>query len=481
MSASSGPSAAASAVASFSAPTGSPGEEHRAAQPVREVGARPRVGQRLADLEQVLRRRRAVRQHLGDAEGEQHLGALLRRGRLLERAAQVGHGALRRAAAHGVAPRPLQQLRGPGGAAARREQQLRRDLLDVRARLAEHLRRALVLQLALGGRELVVDGVAHERVDEAERRLGADDLRADELARRRRPPRARRGRPARRRAGARRSPRARRSRAPPPGRRSERRESRSSTVLDTARGPTARTTSTWSATGWTPSASSARRSWRSSSGLPPVAWWQAAQKPGSASSPRRSRTSAATASALSGPGRSGCVAGSWTISASSAGIGPRLRRAQRRGDQHRRAVEPPREVGEEAQRRPVRPVEVVDGQQQRLLRGEVEREPVERVQRRERGRALLVGRLLEQRAGGRGGARQLAACGDPGLEQLAHDAVGELALELPGARLQHLQRRLRALAQARRGGRTCRCRPGPRSARGGRCPRPRRRRARRAP
>ena len=49
------------------------------------------------------------------------------------------------------------------------------------------------------------------------------------------------------------------------------RASRNSTVPETARGPIARTTAAWSASGRTPSASSARNSWRSSSGLPPVA------------------------------------------------------------------------------------------------------------------------------------------------------------------------------------------------------------------
>jgi hypothetical protein len=131
-------------------------------------------------------------------------------------------------------------------------------------------------------------------------------------------------------------------------------------------------------------------------------------------------------------------------------VRPRLGRSQRRGHQHGRAVEPARQVGEEAQRRPVRPVQVVDREQQRLLGRDVEREPVEPVQRRERGGALLVGRerLLEQRGGRGGGAREPAADGDPGLEELAHDAVRELALELPGPRLEDLERRSRALAQA---------------------------------
>ena len=181
-------------------------------------------------------------------------------------------------------------------------------------------------------------------------------------------------------------------------------------MLATARGPTARTASTLRAAGAMPSASSVRRSWRSSSGLPPVASWQAAQNAGSASSPSSARTSAATAAAPSGPGRSGVAAGSWTISASSAGSVPGSPVRSVAADEHGRAVEPPGEVGEEAQRRPVAPVQVVDGEQQRPFRGEVEREPVEAVQGGERRGGLAVARALdrEQRRGARRGAGERA-------------------------------------------------------------------------
>ncbi len=78
----------------------------------------------------------------------------------------------------------LEQLGGPGGAAARRGEQLGGDVLGVGARIAQRQRGALVRQLALARRELVVDGVADERVHERERRLGTEDLRAHERARR---------------------------------------------------------------------------------------------------------------------------------------------------------------------------------------------------------------------------------------------------------------------------------------------------------
>ena len=178
-----GATAAAASPAIRAAPSASPMNSRTrlstAATAARACGSRDG----LVGLLQVLRRGGPGRERLGDAELEQDLDALLGRGRLLERAAQVGDGALRRPAADGVAARALEQLRGPGRAAAGREQELRGDLLDRRAGLAQHLCGALVLELSLRGRELVVDGVADERVHEAERRLGPDDLRADQLAR----------------------------------------------------------------------------------------------------------------------------------------------------------------------------------------------------------------------------------------------------------------------------------------------------------
>ena len=263
---------------------------------------------------------------------------------------------------------------------------------------------------------------------------------------------------------------------------SERRESRSSTVLETARGPTARTTAAWSATGRTPSASSARRSWRSSSGLPPVASWHAAQNAGSASPGSRSRISAVVAARLSGTGPQREGRGVVDDLGEQAGVGARLCAAQRRGDQHGRPVQPPRQVGEVAQRGPVRPVQVVDREQDGVLRRQVEREPVEGVQRGERGGALLRGgrRGLEQRSGRGGRAGQLAAG-----RRRAPRRAGARPRRRTRARAPRHGPGERAAPAARaragpRGGRTCRSPPAPRSARAGRCRRPRPRRGRRA-
>ena len=124
------------------------------------------------------------------------------------------------------------------------------------------------------------------------------------------------------------------------------------------------------------------------------------------------------------------------------GIGARVRAPQRRADQRGHVLEPPDEVGEEAQRGAVAPVQVVHGQQERPVGRHVRCQPVETVQRREgriRGQpvALRV-RGLEDRACRRRRAGQPAlaslAVRERRLEQLAHDAERKLALELAATR-----------------------------------------------
>ena len=115
----------------------------------------------------------------------------------------------------------------------------------------------------------------------------------------------------------------------------------------------------------------------------------------------------------SGPGRTWAVAGSLAISASSAASVGGSPVRTRRGDEHRLALEPPHQVGEEAQRRAVAPVQVVDLEQQRALGGEVERQPVEAVQGGEGGVAAagapLSGRWRRRR--GRRAAAPASASG----------------------------------------------------------------------
>ena len=120
------------------------------------------------------------------------------------------------------------------------------------------------------------------------------------------------------------------------------------------------------------------------------------------------------------------------------GVGRRVAGADAGGDEHRLAFEAPDQVGEEPQRRAVAPLEVVDLEQQRALGGQVERQPVQAVERREgrvAGRRSLVGRG-EHHARRGGGAGQRVGIGDDGLEELADDAEREVPLQLAGARVE---------------------------------------------
>ena len=80
----------------------------------------------------------------------------------------------------------------------------------------------------------------------------------------------------------------------------------------------------------------------------------------SAPSPRRSRTSVSGRLGDSGRGRSTVTDGSRAISASSASSGCCSPVRTRHDDQHRQALEPLDEVGEEAERGAVAPLDVVD-------------------------------------------------------------------------------------------------------------------------
>ena len=117
-----------------------------------------------------------------------------------------------------------------------------------------------------------------------------------------------------------------------------------------------------------------------------------------------------------------------------------LAAAQAQREHDPRAGEPAADVGEVPQRRRVAPVEIVDDKQQPPVLGEVDGQPVETVERRERAVARSRARRrdsLEDGRGRRGGAGQqplaLAAIGQHGLEQLAYDAEGEVALEVRAA------------------------------------------------
>ena len=169
---------AANAAASSAEPVNSSARHER----VRDERPRGVVVERLVRLGEVPTAARpsvstSARPSSSSSPGRHAAGA-----RLLERAPQVRDAALRRAAPDGRAARLAQLLGHPLLPAPRRGEQVRRDLLGRRARVEQHARGPLVLELALAERQLLVDGVAHERVDEAERRLAAQDLRPRQRA-----------------------------------------------------------------------------------------------------------------------------------------------------------------------------------------------------------------------------------------------------------------------------------------------------------
>jgi hypothetical protein len=118
------------------------------------------------------------------------------------------------------------------------------------------------------------------------------------------------------------------------------------------------------------------------------------------------------------------------------------------GDHARRdAVQAPEQVQQPAHGRPVGPLQVVDAQQQRPGRRQLDGQPVEAVQRGRRGIGVLErGPGAEQHGlGQRGGAAEQpralvgARARQDGLEQLARDAEAEAGFELGRARREHAQ------------------------------------------
>jgi hypothetical protein len=130
----------------------------------------------------VLDRRARVDPPLQQPELEEQLVALVGRQRLIKRPPQVDHRALRRAVPLGRQAGLAQHGRDPSLAASRYRQQMGRHHLRRRPEIHQQLRRTLVLKLPLRCRELVVDGVAHERMHEAHRGLDPQDLRLRQYA-----------------------------------------------------------------------------------------------------------------------------------------------------------------------------------------------------------------------------------------------------------------------------------------------------------
>ena len=141
-------------------------------------GAPAGVVERPVGLAQVGRGGGPVDQGLGEPELDEQVGTPVRRHRLVQGTAQQQDGAV------GGPPPDRGVRRGAQGgdrrraAAVRGQQEVGRDLLGRCPVRREHLRGPLVVQGALGGGQVLVHRVAHERVDERRRVLGPEDLAA---------------------------------------------------------------------------------------------------------------------------------------------------------------------------------------------------------------------------------------------------------------------------------------------------------------
>jgi hypothetical protein len=418
------------------------GEQQRLRKGERRGRPRLRVGESVVGHPQVLARGRRVHLRGGDPELEVQLAAQLRRRRLLERALEVGQRAVRPAAPAGLAGRRAQQPDGGAVAAARRVQELGGDLLRRRAGTGEHVGGAPVQELALAGRHVDVHDVAHERVDVAERRLGPQDVRPRQLSRGAgdgrlveagqrgddRQPRAvaEHGHGARDRNGVGRQPRqpqqdgARHRAGPDLAHRRRTGRARGDTVV-LERGQ---------------QVTEEQR----------VAARRLAARRGEArirvAEPRRHELGHRGLAERRRPhGLAQRVAGDLR---DQRRVGPRLGGAQGRRHQHRRTLQPAHQVGHEAQRRPVAPLQVVEREQHGALLDQIQHRPVEAVQHGERA---LRGAAGEHALGRRRGPRQHALALGHRLEQLPHRAEGEVALELTAAGGQDRHPPCRALAQ----------------------------------
>ena len=301
-----------------------------------------------------------------------------------------------------AAPPPHADRCRPGrraGAAPRRSR-------DAPSAINMHAARRCASARSNSGRSASI-GDAHDRMDEGQARLAAEHAgphqrvgQLDGALDRAGPPAARRG-AARRRH---RAPRSRaRARAPPPPAGAGARAPRRTATPAPARGRRRRCR---------PPAPP-----RASPAPPPAPRGGAGcrrwprGRPARRAARRRaagvSRRPRVTASALSGSGRRTVVA-EWARSSSSSGSGSGgwpARHGHHRRD--RQLLDPLGEVDEEAQRRRIAPVGVVDAQHERALLGEVRAQPVEAVQR---GREALRDRraLQHERCGQPGRPREVA-------------------------------------------------------------------------
>ena len=177
--------------------------------------------------------------------------------------------------------------------------------------------------------------------------------------------------------------------------------------------------------------------------MPAVARWQAAQNSSSASAPlgpdqRGDRLGAERS------GLQEAIAGASAKRCERRRIAARLRASQRQDERHRQVADPVREVFEEAERQRVRPVRVVDADEERLALAEVRRQPEEAVDQPER-RLLVTRDPLErlvvpfrQRPRGAGATGEEPAVDvaveRERLDELGGDPEREVGLELRAPR-----------------------------------------------
>jgi hypothetical protein len=139
------------------------------------------LGRQLVRGAKVLEAGRSVDQRLQQPELAQHVQPGRALGRFRERAAQVGDSALGGPAGGRRPGRAGEHLDAAGVAPARRQQQVRPDLLGRPAAQPQQPGGPLVRQRALRARHRPVDRVADQRVHEPDRLLVPQDLRPGEV------------------------------------------------------------------------------------------------------------------------------------------------------------------------------------------------------------------------------------------------------------------------------------------------------------
>jgi hypothetical protein len=146
------------------------------------MSADHRVDGALVGAAKGLGRVRQRRQRLRASQFEEQLGPELGRQRLAERTVQRGDRRIRRALRECGARGRLEDVDDPFLPTPRHRHDVGRDVFGARVQPEQEPCSTVVAQLPLPGREVAVDGGLDERMDEAERRVGSEDLGPHELS-----------------------------------------------------------------------------------------------------------------------------------------------------------------------------------------------------------------------------------------------------------------------------------------------------------